>query len=109
MKLLLIEDDTQTADYVSRGFKEHGHVVDHATAGRDGLFLASTENYDVLIVDRMLPGLDGLSIVRQLRSSDVSTPVIFLTTMGGIEDRVIGLESGADDYLAKPFAFSELL
>jgi two-component system, OmpR family, response regulator len=109
MKLLLIEDDVQTAAYIVRGFQEHGHTVDHAKSGRDGLFLAGSESYDVLIVDRMLPGVDGLSIVKTLRSTEIDTPVIFLTTMGGIEDRVIGLQSGADDYLVKPFAFSELV
>ena len=109
MKLLLIEDDAPTAAYIVRGFEEHGHTVDHAKTGRDGLFLAGSEHYDVLIVDRMLPGMDGLSIVKMLRSTEINAPVIFLTTMGGIEDRVIGLESGADDYLVKPFAFSELM
>ncbi len=109
MKLLLVEDDVQTAAYIVRGFQEQGHVVDHAKTGRDGLFLAGSETYDVLIVDRMLPGMDGLSIVKMLRSTEITTPVIFLTTMGGIEDRVLGLESGADDYLIKPFAFSELM
>jgi len=109
MKLLLVEDDALTAAFVVRGLQEHGHLVDHAKTGRDGLFLAGSENYDVLILDRMLPGMDGLSIVKMLRSTEIRTPAIFLTTMGGIEDRVVGLESGADDYLIKPFAFSELL
>ena len=109
MKLLLIEDDAQTAAYIIRGFREHGHVVDPARTGRDGLFLAESGTYDILIVDRMLPGIDGLNIVKILRSANVKTPIIFLTTMSGIDDRVSGLESGADDYLVKPFAFSELL
>jgi len=109
MKLLLVEDDTQTAAYIIRGFREHGHVVDHAKTGRDGLFLAGSEAYNVLILDRMLPGIDGLNILKILRSTNVKTPVIFLTTRCGIDDRVVGLESGADDYLVKPFAFSELL
>jgi two-component system OmpR family response regulator len=93
---------------VKRGLEEHGHVVDTAANGRDGLFLAAGEAYDVMIVDRMLPGLDGLGIVKTVRAAGVTTPVLFLTTMGGIEDRVEGLEVG-DDYLVKPFAFAELL
>ena len=108
MKVLLIEDDVKTAAYVKRGLEEHGHVVDSAGNGRDGLFLAAGEGYDVMIVDRMLPGLDGLGIVKAARAAGVTTPVLFLTTMGGIDDRVEGLELG-DDYLVKPFAFAELM
>jgi len=108
MKVLLIEDDVKTAAYVKRGLEEHGHVVDSAGNGRDGLFLAAGEGYDVMIVDRMLPGLDGLGIVKAARAAGVTTPVLFLTTMGGIDDRVEGLEVG-DDYLVKPFAFAELM
>jgi two-component system, OmpR family, response regulator len=107
MKILLIEDDAKTAAYVKRGLEEHGHVVDAAANGRDGLFLAAGEAYDVMIVDRMLPGLDGLGIIKTVRAAGVTTPVLFLTTMGGIEDRVEGLAVG-DDYLVKPFAFAEL-
>lgn len=109
MKVLLIEDDLETANYIANGLKEHGHVVDVAADGRDGLFLAAGEPYDVMIVDRMLPGLDGLGIVKTIRGAGVKTPVLFLTTLGGIDDRVEGLEAGGDDYLIKPFAFSELL
>ena len=109
MKLLLIEDDKQMAEFILRGLKEQGHVVDHARDGKDGLFLAAGEKYDVMIIDRMLPALDGLSILKMLRSTGTQTPAIFLTTMGGIDDRVEGLEAGADDYLIKPFAFAELL
>ena len=109
MRILLVEDDRRTADYVMRGAKEHGHVVDHASTGRDGLFLATGENYDVLVIDRMLPGLDGLSLVKSLRSANVKTPILFLTTMSGIDDRVEGLNAGGDDYLNKPFSFAELL
>src|SRR6202045_1379059 len=101
MKVLLIEDDVKTAAYVKRGLEEHGHVVDSAGNGRDGLFLAAGEGYDVMIVDRMLPALDGLGIVKAARAAGVTTPVLFLTTMGGIDDRVEGLEVG-DDYLVKP-------
>jgi two-component system OmpR family response regulator len=109
MKLLLIEDDQRTADYVMRGLREHHHVVDHASDGRDGLFLAAGEKYDVIIVDRMLPTVDGLTIVRTLRASGNPVPILMLTAMGGIDDRVEGLGAGGDDYLVKPFAFAELL
>ena len=109
MKILLVEDDRQTADYIAKGLREHGHVVDHAANGRDGLFLAAGERYDVMVVDRMLPGMDGLSLIKTVRATGVKTPVLFLTTMGGVEDRVAGFEAGGDDYLVKPFAFAELL
>lgn len=109
MKLLLIEDDTRMADFIQRGLTEHGHVVDLAENGKDGLFLAASGKYDAAIVDRMLPGLDGLSIVKMLRATANHVPALFLTTMAGIDDRVEGLEAGADDYLVKPFAFAELL
>ncbi|HEY7747521.1 MAG TPA: response regulator transcription factor [Aestuariivirgaceae bacterium] len=109
MHLLLIEDDQRTADFILRGLKEHGHVTDHALSGSDGLYLATTQNYDALIVDRMVPEIDGLTIVKTLRASANHVPVLFLTTMASIDDRVEGLESGGDDYLVKPFAFAELL
>ena len=109
MKLLMIEDDAGTSAYLKRGLQEHGHSVDLAENGRDGLFLAAGETYDVIIVDRMLPGLDGLGVVKTIRGAGVKTPVIFLTTMSGVGDRVEGLEAGGDDYLVKPFAFLELL
>jgi len=109
MKILVIEDDAETADYVAQGLREEGHVVSHAATGRDGLLLAASESFDVIIVDRRLPGIDGLSIVKTIRGAGVKTPVIFLTTMAGVDDRVEGLEAGGDDYLVKPFAFSELL
>ena len=109
MKVLLIEDDKETAAYIVSGLTEEGLVVDHAGDGRDGLVLAAGEPYDVMIVDRMLPGLDGLAIVKTIRGAGVKTPVLFLTTMAGVDDRVEGLEAGGDDYLVKPFAFSELL
>jgi two-component system OmpR family response regulator len=108
VKILLVEDDVETANYVLQGLQEAGHNVAVAPEGRDGLFRAAGEEWDLLIVDRMLPGLDGLGIVRTLRGAGVSTPVLFLTTLGGIDDRVDGLNAGADDYLVKPFAFSEL-
>lgn len=109
MKILLIEDDVQTSGYVANGLREHGHVVDHAANGRDGLFRASSSGYDIMIIDRMLPAVDGLTIVKTIRGAGIKTPVLLLTTMGGINDRVDGLEAGADDYLTKPFAFAELL
>jgi two-component system, OmpR family, response regulator len=108
MKILLVEDDGETADYVVNGLSEDGHALDHAASGTTGLELACTRDYDVAVVDRMLPGLDGLSLVRALRSSGRQTPVLFLTSVGGVDDRVDGLEAGGDDYLLKPFAFSEL-
>jgi two-component system OmpR family response regulator len=109
MKILVIEDDAETAAFIANGLKEHGHTVDLAAAGRDGLFLAAGEPYDVMVVDRMLPEIDGLSIVKTIRSAKVATPVLFLTALGGVDDRVTGLDAGGDDYLVKPFAFSELL
>jgi two-component system OmpR family response regulator len=109
VKILLIEDDRQTADYIAKGLREHGHVVDRSDNGRDGLYMATGEPYDVMIVDRNLPKMDGLSLVKAARGSGTRVPVLFLTTMGGVDDRVAGLEAGADDYLVKPFAFAELL
>lgn len=109
MKILLVEDDRETADYVAQGLTEAGHVVDKAATGKEGLFLAAGESYDVMILDRMLPGLDGTGIVKTIRAAGIGTPVLMLTTRGGVADRVSGLEAGADDYLVKPFAFSELL
>lgn len=109
MRLLLIEDDAAVSAYIARGLTEAGHVCDVLADGRDGLFQATRENYDVLVVDRMLPGLDGLSVVRALRAAGVRTPVLFLTALGGIDDRVEGLDAGGDDYLTKPFAFAELM
>ena len=108
MKVLLVEDDEAMADYLTDGLRQHGHVIDRAANGRDGLFLAADGSYDVMIVDRMLPGMDGLALVRTARGAGVRTPVLFLTTLGGIDDRVEGLEAGGDDYLVKPFAFAEL-
>ena len=109
VKILLIEDDSQTADYIAKGLREHGHVVDKTDNGRDGLYMATGEPYDVMIVDRNLPKMDGLSLVKAARASGTRTPVLFLTTMGGVDDRVAGFEAGGDDYLVKPFAFAELL
>jgi two-component system OmpR family response regulator len=109
MRILLIEDDAETAYYISRGLSEDGHDTSTAHDGREGLRLAGAQDWDLLIVDRMLPEMDGLSIVQALRSAGSITPVLFLTTLGGVDDRVHGLNAGADDYLVKPFSFAELL
>ncbi len=109
MKVLVIEDDAETAAYILRGLREHGHVADHAPDGQQGLLLAGSATHDVLVVDRMLPGLDGLGLVRTLRAAGVRVPALFLTALRGVGDRVAGLEAGGDDYLVKPFAFAELL
>ena len=109
MKILLIEDDSETANYIAQGLGEEGHRLCISSDGRDGLFRAAGEHWDLLIVDRMLPRLDGLNIVRTLRAGGIKTPVLFLTTLGGVGDRVAGLNAGGDDYLVKPFAFAELV
>ncbi|VAX12254.1 response regulator in two-component regulatory system with PhoQ [hydrothermal vent metagenome] len=109
MRILVIEDDIETANYISKGLKEHGHTIDQALDGKDGLFMALENDYDILILDRMLPALDGLSILKTLRSSNRKMPVIILSALGEVDDRVQGLKAGGDDYLVKPFAFSELL
>ncbi|MBP0443821.1 response regulator transcription factor [Roseomonas sp. SSH11] len=108
MRVLLIEDDPATADYLAKGLGEEGHVVDLARNGKDGLFLALNESFDVIVTDRMLPGPDGLTILRAIRASGIATPVLVLTALGEVDRKVEGLEAGADDYLAKPFAFAEL-
>jgi two-component system OmpR family response regulator len=108
MRVLLIEDDQQVVSYLRKALGELGAVVDHAEDGRNGLLLAATEDYDVLIVDRMLPNLDGLAIVRTLRASGNRTPALILSALGEVDDRVEGLRAGGDDYLVKPFAFAEL-
>jgi len=108
MRLLIIEDDHEVSAYIAKGLKEAGHQADVADNGKDGLFLATTEQYDVLIVDRMLPELDGLSIIKALRALDKPVPILILSALGDVDDRVDGLRSGGDDYLVKPFAFSEL-
>ena len=108
MKILVVEDDAETADYVANGLREEGHLVASVASGNEALTTVMEENFDLLIVDRMIPGLDGLRLVRALRVADRDFPVLFLTALGGIEDRVSGLNAGGDDYLVKPFAFSEL-
>jgi two-component system OmpR family response regulator len=108
LRILLIEDDAETADYVANGLREEGHLIARASDGNDALVSAMSEAFDLLIVDRMIPGLDGLKLVRTLRAAGHDAPVLFLTALGGVEDRVGGLNAGGDDYLVKPFAFSEL-
>ncbi|MFT3761111.1 MAG: response regulator transcription factor [Pseudoxanthomonas sp.] len=108
MRILLVEDDTHTAAFIAKGLKEDGHSVDHADNGKDGLFLASTEAYDAIVLDRMLPGLDGLAVLRTLRGAGNRAPVLMLTALGDVDHRVEGLRAGADDYLVKPFAYAEL-
>jgi len=109
MRILLIEDDLSVADFITKGLTENNHVIDHQADGKEGLFFATTENYDVMVIDRMLPNVDGLTIIRTIRASKINTPVIILSAMADVEQRVEGLQNGADDYLVKPFAFSELL
>src|SRR6185312_6718333 len=108
MKLLLVEDDPEAAAYLTRALEEAGHAVEHAEEGREGLLAAAGNPYDVIVLDRMLPEMDGLAILRTLRAARVRTPVLLLTALAGIDDRVEGLEAGADDYMVKPFAFVEL-
>ncbi|MGH8528719.1 MAG: winged helix-turn-helix domain-containing protein [Nevskiales bacterium] len=109
MHILLIEDDAQAADYLIKGLQECGHVVDHSADGEDGLHLAITGEYDVIVADRLLPKRDGLSVVRMLRADHNQTPVLVLSALGEVDDRIAGLRAGGDDYLVKPYAFSELL
>ena len=109
MRILVIEDDTETASYLAKGLGESGHVVNLAHDGKEGLFLALEETYDAMVVDRMLPGLDGLTIVQTLRQAKNRTPILVLSALGEVDNRVQGLRAGGDDYLVKPFAFTELL
>ena len=108
MHLLVVEDDKDTADFISNGLLQSGHLVDSADNGRDGLFMATTGEFDLIILDRMLPHVDGLTIVRTLRASGNKVPILILSALGEIDHRVDGLKAGADDYLVKPFAFSEM-
>jgi two-component system OmpR family response regulator len=109
MRLLIIEDDRDAADYLVKAFREVGHVADHASDGEEGLALALDGSYDVLIVDRMLPKRDGLSVIGTLRAKSVKSPALILSALGQVDDRVKGLRAGGDDYLAKPYSFAELL
>lgn len=109
MRILIVEDDAETNSFIRQGLEQAGHQAVASRDGRDGLFQATGGGFDAIVLDRMLPGLDGLSLVKALRAADDATPILMLTAVGGIADRVEGLDAGADDYLAKPFAFSELL
>ena len=109
MRILVIEDDLELAAYLVKGLKESHYTVDHAAEGKEGLFLAASENYDVMIIDRMLPHVDGLTIIKTLRAAGNQTPVLILSALAQVDDRVRGLREGGDDYLTKPFAFTELL
>src|SRR5262247_574504 len=109
MRLLIVEDDRDAADYLVKAFREVGHVADHAADGEDGLAMALDGQYDVLIVDRMLPKRDGLSVIGTLRAEGIDTPALILSALGQVDDRVKGLRAGGDDYLPKPYSFSELL
>ena len=109
MHILLVEDDQKLADYIEQGLLNAGHTVDHITNGSTALAASVTESYDVGIIDRMIPGIDGLSLVKAMRAANLALPVLFLTSLGGVDDRVDGLQAGGDDYLTKPFAFPELL
>lgn len=108
MKLLVVEDDETTGSYIARGLREEGQTVDLVVSGRDALLLATSNNYDVLIVDRMIPDVDGMTLVKTLRGAGNQAPVLFLTSLGSVEDRIDGLNAGGDDYLTKPFVFGEL-
>jgi len=109
MKILLVEDNEQVSQFVRKGLQESGHTVDHAGNGRDGLFLASSETYDAIVLDRMLPGgIDGLGIIEALRKTGNATPILILSALAEVDDRIRGLRAGGDDYLTKPFAFGEL-
>jgi two-component system OmpR family response regulator len=109
MKLLVVEDDRETASYLVKGLGESGYTVDRAGDGREGLFLASSGGYDAIVLDRMLPEIDGLAVLGALRAAAIRTPALILSALGSVDDRVKGLRAGGDDYLVKPFAFSELL
>lgn len=109
MRVLIVEDDRHAAEFLLKGLREAGYNVDHASGGQDGLFLATTERYDAIVLDRMLPKVDGLTILRTLRASKISTPVLILSALGDVDDRIDGLRAGGDDYLVKPFALGELL
>ncbi len=110
MRILVVEDDKEVAGFVTKGLREAGHLAEHSDNGRDGLFMAASESFDAIILDRMLPGgVDGLRLLETLRAQDNLTPVLFLSALGAVDEKVRGLKAGGDDYLTKPFAFAELL
>jgi len=108
IRVLVVEDDKETAAYIVKGLSECGHMADHAKDGREGLLMSDSTDYQVVVADRMLPKVDGVTMTRTLRGSGNRTPILMLSALGDVEDRVVGLKAGADDYLVKPFAFSEL-
>ena len=108
-RILLVEDDSDTADFILKGLRQDGFTVEHVADGRDGLFMGSSSDFDVMIMDRMLPGMDGLSIVKGLRAAGIETPILILSALSHLDDKVKGLRAGGDDYLTKPFGYSELL
>jgi two-component system OmpR family response regulator len=107
-RILLVEDDQSTADYVLKGLREEGFTAEHAKDGRDGLYLATSSQFDAIVMDRMVPGMDGLSVIKALRAANVATPIIILSALSHLDERVKGLRAGGDDYLTKPFGYSEL-
>ena len=107
-RILVVEDDADTAEYILKGLREDGYTVEHVADGRDGLYLATSSSFDAIVMDRMVPGMDGLSVVRALRAAGVDTPIIILSALGQMDERVKGLKSGGDDYISKPFGYSEL-
>lgn len=107
-RILVVEDDADTAEYILKGLREEGYTVEHVADGRDGLYLATSSSFDAIVMDRMVPGMDGLSVIKALRAAGMETPIIILSALGQMDERVKGLRSGGDDYLAKPFGYSEL-
>ena len=107
-RILVVEDDPDAADYILKGLREEGYTVEHVVDGRDGLYLASSSSFDAVVMDRMVPGMDGLSVVKALRAAEVGVPILILSALGQLDERVKGLRAGGDDYLTKPFGFSEL-
>jgi two-component system OmpR family response regulator len=107
-RILVVEDDADTADYILKGLREAGFTAEHVADGRDGLYMASSADFDAIVMDRMVPGMDGLSVTKAVRAAGVQTPILILSALAHLDERVIGLRAGADDYLTKPFGFAEL-
>jgi two-component system OmpR family response regulator len=107
-RILVVEDDADAAEYILKGLREEGFTVEHVADGRDGLYMATASTFDAIVMDRMVPGMDGLTVIRALRAADVHTPILILSALGQLDERVKGLRAGGDDYLTKPFGFSEL-
>ena len=109
MRVLVVEDDKETANYLIKGLKEAGHIIDHAPDGKEGLYLAAEQHYDIILLDRMLPHVDGLTVLSTIRACGNTTPILILSALGQVDERVRGLKAGGDDYIVKPFSFAELL